>query len=227
LMLHLVLAGAELELVPPQIASHPSVRAQAWRRGKKPTQLLLDSSFHHRAMRKLPEAERRGRPDIVHICLLLSLDSPLNREGKLRVYIHTRNDLLIRVDPRTRIPPSYHRFVGLVEELFEKGAVPPESPLLTLERKTLPQLLEETEPPRFVFSERGEKKTWSEIFEGVESATAVVGAFPHGDFHQDWREIPCQLVCVDPEPLNACTVVSRILSFYEQALKIQELRLKR
>ena len=226
-MLHLVLAEAELELVPPAIASHPSVKAQAKRKGKKATEILLDSSFHYRAMRKLPEAERRGRPDITHISLLLALDSPLNREGLLRVYVHTRNDEVIRIDPTTRLPRSYHRFVGLIEELFKTGAVPPGKPLLTLEKKTLPELLNELEGKKLVFSEKGERKKWSELFPTDRSVVAVVGAFPHGDFHTDWSKLPCELVCIDPDPLSADTVVSRILFAYEQAIGLQERRLNR
>jgi rRNA small subunit pseudouridine methyltransferase Nep1 len=224
-MLHLVLAEAELELVPPEIASHPSVTAQAWRAGKKATEILLDSSFHHKAMRKLKEAERRGRPDIVHNCLLLALDSPLNREGLLRVYVHTRNGEVILVDPSARLPRSYHRFVGLMEDLFKRGAVPPESPLLRLERKSLGELLAGIGGRKLVFTEKGERRRWSELFTG-EPAAAVVGAFPHGDFH-DWSQLPRERVCIDPEPLNADTVVSRILFAYEQALGLQEKRLGR
>ena len=226
-MLHLVLAEAELELVPAAIASHPSVKAQARRKGKKATEILLDSSFHHRAMRKLPEAERRGRPDITHVSLLLALDSPLNREGLLRVYVHTRNDEVIRIDPSTRLPRSYHRFVGLMEELFKTGAVPSDKPLLTLEKKTLPELLQELEGRKLVFSEKGMKKRWSELFPKDTSLTAIVGAFPRGDFHLDWSKIPCELVCIDPEPLSADTVVSRIIFTYEQAIGLQDKRLGR
>jgi rRNA small subunit pseudouridine methyltransferase Nep1 len=226
-MLHLVLAEAELELVPAAIASHPSVRAQARRKNKKATEILLDSSFHHKAMRRLPEAERRGRPDITHTSLLLALDSPLNREGLLRVYVHTRNDEVIRISPETRLPRSYHRFVGLMEELFKTGAVPPEKPLLTLERKTLIELLNELEGKKIVFSEKGIKKKWAELFQPNLPTIVVVGAFPHGDFHIDWNKTPCELICVDPEPLSADTVVSRALFAYEQAIGLQEKRLKK
>ncbi len=41
------------------------------------------------------------------------LDSPLNRAGLLRVFIHTRDNVLIDVHPQTRIPRTYDRFAGL------------------------------------------------------------------------------------------------------------------
>lgn len=32
------------------------------------------------------------------------LDSPLNRAGLLQVFIHTANNVLIEINPQTRIP---------------------------------------------------------------------------------------------------------------------------
>ncbi|MEO2151558.1 MAG: 16S rRNA methyltransferase, partial [Thermococcus sp.] len=86
-MLHLVIADSELELVPESIADHPAVVNYARRRGKKPEEVILEGSYHHAALRKLEDGERRGRPDIVHICLLNALESIANKEGKLRVYV--------------------------------------------------------------------------------------------------------------------------------------------
>ena len=42
------------------------------------------------------------------------LDSPLNRAGLLQVYIHTSKNVLIEVNPQTRIPRTYKRFAGLM-----------------------------------------------------------------------------------------------------------------
>lgn len=44
------------------------------------------------------------------------LDSPLNRAGLLQVYIHTEKNVLIEVNPQTRIPRTYSRFAGLMGE---------------------------------------------------------------------------------------------------------------
>ncbi len=226
-MMHLVLAEAEVELVPASISSHPAVRAHARRRGKKATEQLLDSSFHHSAMRKLPEAERRGRPDILHQCLLLALDSPLNRQGLLRVYVHTRNDEVIHVDPSTRIPRSYHRFVGLMEDLFKRKSIPPEKPLLRLEKKNLAKLLGDLSSDRtIIFIEEGHPTKWRDLFK-QETVTVVVGCFPHGDFHFSWRELNCEPVCVDPEPLDASTIVARAIYAFEDSIGLWEKRFER
>lgn len=230
-MLHLILADSELETVPKEIASHRVITWHARRRGRRPTELLLDSNLHHPAMRGLPGKERRGRPDIVHVSLLAALDSPLNREGLLRVYVHTRQNRLIRIDPSTRLPRAYNRFVGLMEHLFLKGAAPPERPLLTLEHASLEQILGELRPSRVIaFSERGERRPCSKLFEGVKreaEVCAIVGGFPHGDFLSNVARVSDELVCIDPEPLEALTVVARAICAYEEALGIQALRLRR
>jgi rRNA small subunit pseudouridine methyltransferase Nep1 len=136
-MLHLVIAEAELELVPKAILDHPAVVNHARRRGKRPDEILLDSTYHHAAIKKLPDGERRGRPDIVHICLLNALESIASKEGKLRVYVHTRNDEVIYIRPETRIPRNYNRFVGLMESLFRDRVVPRGLELLRIEEKSL------------------------------------------------------------------------------------------
>jgi hypothetical protein len=42
------------------------------------------------------------------------LDSPLNKAGLLRVFIHTASNVLIEVSPHIRIPRTYKRFAGLM-----------------------------------------------------------------------------------------------------------------
>ena len=51
-------------------------------------------------------------------CLLMLLDSPLNKAGLLQVYIHTAKNVLIEVNPQTRIPRIYSRFCGLMGNLM-------------------------------------------------------------------------------------------------------------
>ncbi len=230
-MLHLILADAELETVPREIASHRTFMWQARRRGRRPTELVLDSNLHHAAMRGLKDADRRGRPDIAHICLLLALDSPLNREGLLRLHVHTRHNKLITIDPATRLPPAYNRFIGLMEHLFLAGAAPPEEPLLRLEDASLKEIIAQIKPTRVVsFSERGEKKLFSELFAGTsksDDTCVVVGGFPHGDFISNVRELSDAIVCIDSDLLLAPTVATRAIHAYEEVLGIQASRLKR
>ena len=55
------------------------------------------------------------------------LDSPLNKAGLLRVYVHTSNNVLIEINPKTRIPRTYNRFAGLMVQLLEKLSIKAEN----------------------------------------------------------------------------------------------------
>ena len=210
-MLTLILADAELELVPPEIQKHPSVRASARKRGRSPTSILLDSSLHHPALRKSLEGERRGRPDIVHLVLVLALDSILNVEGGLRLFVHTRNDEVIQLAPKTRIPKNYTRFVGLIEDLFEKGEVPDENPLLHMDRGvSLEQLLAKVGGEAWAFAEGGEAVDLGAEFARHEGDLIAVG----GGFRSPVATLCKRVVSLHPQPLKAWTVASEILVAY-------------
>ena len=145
-MLTLILAESALETVPERLWTYRSVQRYAKLRRKPPQFILLDRSYHHAAMRRLEQSEKRGRPDIVHFALLEALGSPLNKEGLLQVYVHTIGDHVIKVEPTTRLPRNYNRFVSLIEQLFEYEKIPPKSTekaLLIIRRQTLSQLIRE------------------------------------------------------------------------------------
>jgi len=218
-VLTVVIADAELELVPQALTGHPAVRASAKKRGRSPVTILLDSSLHHPALRKFPEGDRRGRPDIVHTVLLLCLDSLLNMDGELRTIVHTRNDDVIRIAPETRIPKNYTRFCGLMEDLFQRGQVPPEEPLLTLERGvTLEALLASLEGETWAFSEKGEPIDLAAELRRVKGdLVAVLGGFPHGDFRSPVAELCDRVVAIHTQPLKAWTVASELLVAYRLA----------
>lgn len=221
MILHLVIAESELELPPESILDHPAIVNYARRRGKKPEEILLDSTYHHAALRKLEDGERRGRPDIVHLCLLNALESILNKEGRLRVYVHTRNDEVIYVKPETRLPRNYNRFVGLMESLFKERAVPKGLELLRMEEKTLGELVKEINPDRvFIMHEEGKQlKPWEfgGVLADLENPVVIVGGFPHGDF----RNPPVgEKVSIYKEPLMAWTVVNEVIVNLERFLPL-------
>lgn len=47
-------------------------------------------------------------------CLLMLFNSPLNRAGLLQVYVRTEKNVLIEINPQTRIPRTFKRFSGLM-----------------------------------------------------------------------------------------------------------------
>ncbi|MHC1598308.1 MAG: 16S rRNA methyltransferase [Candidatus Methanofastidiosia archaeon] len=201
-MLKIVIAESELELVPHQICGHSSLRKLKLK--KKPF-ALLDSNFYHRAMQALPDAYRRGRPDIVHICLLCAMESPLNKKGELEVYVHTRNDEVIYMSPLWKVPKSYHRFVGLMEQLFEKGRIDAGGhELLRIEKKTLLELLND-------ISSGFDVKVMNfhgEAYESTDNAVVVIGGFSHGDFK---TKLPYEQYSIFQQELVAWSVLNHVI----------------
>lgn len=84
---------------------------------------LLNSEDHHHVLKKTKRDANDARPDILHQCLLTLLDSPLNKAGKLKVYVRSARNVLIEVHPQTRIPRTVRRFYGLMVELLQKYKV--------------------------------------------------------------------------------------------------------
>ncbi|PIA97256.1 Ribosomal RNA small subunit methyltransferase NEP1 [Cercospora beticola] len=84
---------------------------------------LLNSDEHIGVMRKMNRDISDARPDITHQCLLTLLDSPVNKAGKLQIYIHTAKGVLIEVSPTVRIPRTFKRFAGLMVQLLHKLSI--------------------------------------------------------------------------------------------------------
>ena len=83
---------------------------------------LLNCDDHHGFLKKHGRDPADSRPDITHQALMALLDSPLNKAGLLRVFIHTANNILIEVSPHIRIPRTYKRFAGLMGKLASCAA---------------------------------------------------------------------------------------------------------
>ena len=182
-------------------------------------------------MKSLKESEKRGRPDIVHFALLEALGSPLNKEGLLQVYVHTINDYVITINPETRLPRNYKRFIGLTEQLFESGRVPSTGQtLLKLERKTLPKLLHEIKSDYVVaFSRKGSPKTLKEAVSQLlhkKRPAVIIGGFPRGHFSETTIRSAREIVCVDPGMLETWTLTSRVIYEYECGVSLCEKRLE-
>ncbi|MEM3030442.1 MAG: 16S rRNA methyltransferase [Candidatus Micrarchaeia archaeon] len=219
-MLAIVIADAALELVPAAIARHPIIASHARKRRKKPTELLLDASLHWRAMEKLENRERRGRPDIIHDLIKLALDSQLNKAGRLCMSVHTLEDKVIRMNPETRASRNYNQFVGLIEDLYKKKSIEAEGKrLLWLEEKSLAGLLAELSGfALLVCDVRGKLFSLRELagfFEAHRDAGVIIGGFPHGDFLSQTALANQPKISLSPVELTAPAVLAKVLSAYE------------
>jgi len=225
-MLNLFFVESSLELVPRKIARHPSVTRNAQREGKNPEGVLLDRSLHHHAMLSLPEAEKRGRPDIIHFCLLEALGSPLNKAGKLKLLVHTLNSDLLDVSPELRLPRDCYRFRSLIEQLFAVKRVPPEGdPLITFSRKSLGDVKMGVHPSRTVaLTSHGRARKLSDLCMDLAAETSplvLLGAYPNGPMREETLKEADEAVSIYPEALEAWVVTSRLIYEYEKATGLE------
>lgn len=211
-MLHLIIGDAALELVPREIRKHPSVVNDARRRALEPSQLLLDRSLHHHAMLKLDENERRARPDLVHLTLLSITSTPLYQSGGVRVYIQTRDDLVLTLKEGTRPPKSYARFRDLVQKILTER---PEEGLITVSECSLPGLIEEIGGDLVVgFSTQGRETSFQDIAREISAARnpiAVIGGFPKGHFDPKTVSEFDEMVRIHRDSLDAHVVAARLV----------------
>ena len=219
-MLNFLLAESALELVPREARGMPAVASDSKRRGLDPSAILLDRSFHHSAMLKLRDSERRGRPDIVHATLLAVAGTPLYLEGRVKALVHTYDGNVLEIEPRTRIPKNYIRFRGLMEEALRER---PGSGLVRVRTMGVPGLVRWLRSDRAVgLSVQGRMATFEELAEEVSRAKdpcVVVGGFPRGHFTPETISALDGLVRIHPRPLEAQVVAARTVYEVEKSLE--------
>jgi len=218
-LLNFVLAESALELVPREIRRSPAVASDSRRRGVDAAEILLDRSFHHSAMAKLKDSEKRGRPDLVHAALLSVTGTPLYLEGAVRLFVHTYPDLVLELEAKTRIPKNYIRFRGLMEEVLSER---PEKGLVRAHPAGIRELVRKIVDPDLVvaLSIQGRPNRLEELASEVVEAKnpcVLVGGFPHGHFSQVTLGLVDSLARIDSKPLEAHVVVARLVYEIEKA----------
>jgi rRNA small subunit pseudouridine methyltransferase Nep1 len=230
-MFTLVLAESALEAIPPALRTNQTIIRQARARGIRPSNFLLDVSIHHQLMQDLPDHVRRGRPDIIHITLLSVLGSPLCKEELMRVYVHTRDNHVIEVNPLTRLPRVYNRFTGLISQLIDAGKVPPTSdtPLLRINKETITALIKRVNPSSVtLFTRIGKLVTMEETMQDLskqENPVIMIGGFPHGHVSEETAKLAGNSVSIDKSMLEAWVVASRAVYEFERAIGLPDKRI--
>ncbi|MEO9294441.1 MAG: ribosome biogenesis protein [Nitrososphaera sp.] len=224
LTITLALAEAALETVPREILSHPAVVSRARKAGARPSEMLLDRSYHHAAMKKLDQAWKRGRPDIVHFALMEALATPLFASGRLRVFVHTVDDKIITIANNLRIPKSYFRFEGVMTALLRDGSVKSDDGTVLLEAQDgdMAHLVRQVAPEKVVgLSSAGVQSTAQQIASRniVNGDTMfVVGAFPKGHFSEKTTQLFNCTYSIENMGLEAHVVIARLIYECEKAM---------
>ena len=231
--INIIFFECALELIPEQLRTHPLIRNK-WRRSvKKNKGILLDGAIHRPLLSLLDDAEKRGRPDIIHHSLINLVYSPLFSEKKVKIFLHTRNDLCIQIPSMWRIPVNYNRFCGLFSQLLLKKRVPiSDEPLLTAETCSLEKLLQKFMDSVFYFcelpNEKWEKNRIVDNFADISkhsSTTFLLGGFQHGTpelqlSNQVFRDKDMFLLSFYDEMKPVWIIASKIIQKLEDSLAL-------
>uniref|UniRef100_A0A8C6XWX7 18S rRNA (pseudouridine(1248)-N1)-methyltransferase n=1 Tax=Naja naja TaxID=35670 RepID=A0A8C6XWX7_NAJNA len=156
------------------------------------------------------------RPDITHQSLLMLMDSPLNRAGLLQVYIHTEKNVLIEVNPQTRIPRTFDRFCGLMVQLLHKFSVRaadgPQKLLKVIKNPVTDHLPVGCAKIGTSFS-APQVTDMRDLVPTADPIAIIVGAFAHGSLNVDYTE---KTISISNYPLSAALTCAKITTAFEE-----------
>ena len=177
---------------------------------------LLNVDEHASILRKHGRDFSQARPDITHQCLLMLLDSPLNRAGLLQVFIRTANNVLIEINPQMRIPRTFNRFAGLIVQLLHKFSIKAVDSSVKL-MKVIKNPVSDHLPVgcrKVLMSYSAEKVVKAQdIAKDVdEPICVVIGAVAKGKIEVDYTE---EEFCIGNYPLSAALTCTKLTSAFE------------
>jgi len=218
-----ILAESALETIPEEIKNDKIILSYCKKRRKKVSEAILDQSYHHKAILKLKDREKRGRPDIVHFSLLEATSIPLYFENRLKVYVHTIGDKVIEVGENVRLPRVYDRFIGLVEKLYCENVIRNDKKvLLNLYDCTLKDLLNKIKPSIVIgLSRLGKESSFKNVaLLGMkyERPAFIIGGFAKGTYKDEHRLLMNYIFSISKYSLDAHIVTARLLYEVEKNL---------
>ena len=219
----LILVECGIELIPKHIRDHPAVKKNFSSRIY--SSQLLDNALHFSAMKNLEKREKRGRPDIIHNCLLNALGSPLNKNGGLKLYIHTINNKIFEFNPEIRIARNYNRFKGLMAKLLIDGSIETEnSKLIASFKGSLKDLISKFENSEiYLLSSKGKLiNNYKELFADdiAKNYVIIVGGFQKSSFSKDIVNLSENSFSISKHSLDAWVATNRIITYYELTYRI-------
>ena len=229
----IILAESALELIPLELRNTQLIINYSKKVGKEISEVFLDKSYHYSVMKEknIDFIWKRGRPDLVHICLLSILSTPLFLKNLVDVYIHTIDNKVIFIGQQVRIPKSYRRFEGLMIKLYKEKEIKYNEKdynkyLLKIEKNiTFDNLVDKViKPDKIIgFSSIGILKDLKNIVnENIETnnkkISFVIGGFQGGHFSQSTRERFDMTYSIANEQLEAHVVISRLVYECENRL---------
>lgn len=141
----------------------------------------------------------------------------------LQVYVRTEKNVLIEINPQTRIPRTFKRFAGLMVQLLHKFSV--------RANETSVRLLHVIKNPISDHLPVGCKKIAMSFNSKVvknprelvppagesEAIAMVVGAFAHGNLELDYTEAD---ISISNFPLSAALTCAKLCSAFEEVWNV-------
>ncbi|CAI9716080.1 ribosomal RNA small subunit methyltransferase NEP1-like [Octopus vulgaris] len=178
---------------------------------------LLNCDKHRHLGKKFKKDMSSCRPDITHQCLLMLMDSPLNRANLLQVYVHTEKNVLIEINPQTRIPRTFERFSGLMVQLLHRLSVHasdgPQKLLKVIKNPINDHLPVGCTKLTMSFSAPLCKDVKTLVPE-KDPIVFVIGAMAHGSVDVDYTE---KSLSISSYPLSGALTCAKVCSAFEDA----------
>jgi rRNA small subunit pseudouridine methyltransferase Nep1 len=183
---------------------------------------LLNCDDHATYLRRHKKEPAEYRPDICHQALMMILDSPLNKAGKLKaLYVRTHRNVLISVNPKVRLPRTFKRFCGLMVQLLQKLSIRatngPDKLMRVIKGPVTKHL--PAGARRVGFSHSADSLVtmaqWAAALPDAALSTPVVfvvGGFAHGVIDHSYCD---EFLSVSQYPLSAAYAISRITNAME------------
>jgi rRNA small subunit pseudouridine methyltransferase Nep1 len=174
---------------------------------------ILDDNHHHEIVAKLPDHEKRGRPDVVHLALLDITSTPAFMEGLVEVYVHTINDQTIRFLPGVRLPRTLPRFCGVLSKILSGKKDGKERGLFECNiKQSITDLISQIDRAKVIcFTTQGREQDILSVAGSAGSdVTWIVGGFPRGHFSEDVKSAADEIVSISKYSLAAHVVTARL-----------------
>jgi len=181
---------------------------------------LLNCDDHISIMKRNNKDPSLYRPDILHQELMAVLDSPLNKAGLVQVYIKTARNVLVEVNPKTRIPRTFKRFSGLMVQLLHRlkiRSADGDDTLLKVIKNPLSRHL----PAGLVcfgMSQQSELHNPMQFASTLPDNTPigfVIGAFASGSIDPNDHPYMTRGVSISEYPLSGVVAINRLIGAIE------------
>lgn len=186
---------------------------------------LLNCDEHMNHIRRLKKDPAFCRPDIVHQCLRILLQCPLNRAGLLQIYVRTENNELIKIDPQFHVPESFDEFTKIIVQLLHHlrpvRAKQCSKQLLKLIKNPVTLHLPAGCLKYGTSSKASRVIRPQELVPGKEKQSTpvaiVIGAMAHESCDVDYVD---ETISISRYPLSAAIVCAKITSAFEDAWNV-------